>query len=73
MDELYYSHPVQVKYWDVDKQLFVGGIGYHDFIISGIDGSVSSIAEIIDQAMKNNKLEPDDAIIELDWLSLEIL
>lgn len=70
MDELYYAHPIQVRYWDTDLQKYVGGIGYHDVIICGCCGKACSIAEIIDEAVKYCKMDPDKAIIEMDWIDI---
>lgn len=71
MDELYYSHPVQVRYWDTGLQRYFGGIGYHDIIICGCCGKACSIPAILDEAMKYDKIEPDKAIVELDWLDID--
>lgn len=70
MNELYYFHPVQVRYWDTGLQKYVGGIGYHDVIICGCCGKVCSIAKIIDEAAKYCKMDPDKAIIEMDWIDI---
>lgn len=47
----------------------MGGIAYHDFIISGLTGEVFQIQHIIDEAQKDG-IFWDDAIIELEWLSV---
>ena len=70
MNELYYEHPVQLKYWDTGLGKYVGGIGYHDFIICGCCGKACSIAEIIDEGAKLARLDPDKSIIELDWIDI---
>lgn len=70
MDELYYAHPIQVRYWDTGLQKYVGGIGYHDVIICGCCGEACSIAEIIDEAARHCKMNPDKAIIEMDWIDI---
>ena len=70
MNELYYSHPVQVRYWDTDLQKYVGGIGYHDVIICGFCGKACSIAEIIDEVAQHCGMGPDEAIIEMDWIDI---
>ena len=70
MDDLYYAHPIQVRYWDTGLQKYVGGIGYHDVIICGCCGKACSIAEIIDEAAKYCKMDPDKAIIEMEWLDI---
>ena len=70
MEELYYSHPVQLKYWDTGLQKYVGGIGYQDYIICGCCGKRCSIAEILDEAVKFSKMEPDKSIIELGWVDI---
>lgn len=70
MNELYYDHPVQIKYWDTVLQKYIGGIGYHDVVICGCCGKACSIAEIIDEAVKYYKMDPDKAIIEMDWIDI---
>ena len=70
MDELYYAHPIQVRYWDTSLQKYVSGIGYHDVIICGCCGKACFIAEIVDEAAKYCKMDPDKAIIEMDWVNI---
>ena len=40
MDKKYYNKPTQVKFYDVDNDLWVGGIAYHDEIICGCCGGI---------------------------------
>ena len=68
--ELYYAHPVQVKYWDSGRQQYLGGIGYHDVIICGCCGKACPIDAIIDDALKNSKMDMDKAIVELSWVDI---
>jgi hypothetical protein len=68
--ELYYAHPVQVRYWDTGRQRYIGGIGYHDVIICGCCGKACSISAIIDEAHRYNQMDADVAIIEMDWLDI---
>ena len=68
--DLYYEHPVQVKYWDAGKEEYIGGIGYHDFIICGCCGKACSIAEIVKEGEEIAHIDEDEAIIELDWLDI---
>jgi hypothetical protein len=69
--ELYYAHPVQVRYWDTGRQKYIGGIGYHDVIICGCCGKACSIDAIIDEAAKYSKIDADRAIIEMEWLAID--
>jgi hypothetical protein len=69
--ELYYAHPVQVRYWDTGRQRYIGGIGYHDVIICGCCGKACSIDAIIDEAAKYSKIDADRAIIEMEWLTID--
>lgn len=69
MEELYYSHPVQVRYWNSDWHNYFGGVAYHEFLIDAIDGEAHLIANVIHTAV-NDGVPADDAIIELDWLNL---
>ena len=68
--DLYYSHPVQVRYWDTGLKKYVGGIAYKDFIICGCCGKACSIADIIKEAITYDILLPDEAIIEMDWIDI---
>lgn len=70
MEELYYNHPVQVRYWDTGLEQYVGGIGYHEHIICGCCGKLCSISEIIEEASKYSKLDADKAIIEMEWINI---
>lgn len=69
MEELYYSHPVQVRYWDAECHKYFGGIAYHEFLIDAHSGEAHHIAIILKEAANDGK-DADQAIIELDWLSL---
>lgn len=71
MNELYYSHPVQVRYWNAERHSYYGGIAYHDFIIDGVIGEVLPITKVLSEAANNNK-DADEAIIELSWLNLNL-
>ena len=46
MDKKYYNKPTQVKFYDVDNDLWVGGIAYHDEIICGCCGGIQKISEL---------------------------
>ena len=70
MEELSYSHPVQVRYWDPIYKQYLGGIAYHEFLISGRSGQAFLITEIIAAAEKVGK-DQDNATIELDWLAID--
>jgi hypothetical protein len=69
MEELYYSHPVQVRYWDAEYHKYFGGIAYRDFLIDGCVGAVNPISVILEAAADDGK-DADQAIVELDWLNL---
>lgn len=69
MDELYYSHPVQVRYWDAECHKYYGGIAYHEFLIDGFSGAANLISVILEAAADDGK-DADHAIIELGWLNI---
>ena len=69
MEELYYAHPIQVRYWDTGLQKYVGGIGYHDWLVDGHNGEAKHISIVLKEAKQDGKTA-DEAIIELNWLSL---
>ena len=68
--DLYYSHPVQVRYWDAGMKKFIGGVAYKDFIVCGCCGRTCSITDILWEAAKYDNLDVDHAIIEMDWIDI---
>ena len=71
-EDMYYEHPVQLRYWDTEQKSYVGGIGYQDYIISGIDGMVISIRDIVQKARTKDNRDADCAIVELGWIDIEL-
>lgn len=71
-EDMYYEHPVQLRYWDTEQRSYVGGIGYQDYIISGIDGMVISIRNIVQKARVEDNRDADCAIVELSWIDIEL-
>ena len=69
MEELYYAHPVQVRYWNNEYHNYFGGIVYQEFLIDATSGEAYLITNIIRTAAIDG-VSTDDAIIELDWLNL---
>lgn len=65
---LYYSTPCQVRWYNPSTKKYYGGIAYLDKLIKG-DGSVFKTDEIVLNAVKSG-LNPDDAVIELDWIDI---
>ena len=47
MDELYYAHPIQVRYWDTGEQKYIGGIGYPCTSINNTAFKNHSFSDII--------------------------
>lgn len=70
-EEMYYEHPTQLRYWDTEKKDWIGGIGYQDYVISGITGKALTVREIISKA-REYRIEPDNAIVELSWIDLSL-
>lgn len=70
MEELYYSHPVQVRYWNTYYKRYMGAIVYHEFLIDGRCGKASLITDILQSAAEYGK-DSDKAIIELDWIAID--
>ena len=66
--ELYYSTPIQVKYYDRELQKYCIGIALKDFLIT-TEGKTVLIDSIIQFASLDG-ISFDDAIIELDWEDL---
>ena len=66
---LYYTHPVQVRYWDLESKNYQGGIVYQDYLICGVDGQVVSLNKFF-QSCQECGLDVDDVVIELAWLNL---
>lgn len=69
MEELYYAHPVQVRYWDAEYHNYYGGIVYHEWLIDGHNGEAKHISIILKEAKRDGK-DADQAIIELGWLNI---
>ena len=67
--DLYYSGPTQVRFYDAQRGEYVGGIANHDYVISGIDGWIIGIGDII-RLSKQEGINEEDAIIELSWKNL---
>lgn len=65
---LFYNEPTQVKFYDGLE--FVGGIAYQNYIICGCCGGIFQIEDVIEMA-KANDIHFDDAIVELEWVSIE--
>lgn len=65
---MYYTDPTQVRFW-VYEQTYIGGIAYHDFIVCGHCGVTLKIDEII-QAAEDEGIDPEKAIIEMEWLDI---
>lgn len=70
MTELYYSHPVQIRFWEPCVKRYVGAIAYKDFVICGCCGSLIPIQDIIDTAKEFSNMNEDEAIVELDWIDI---
>ena len=64
MEELYYAHPVQVRYWDAHRQQYMGGIAYHEFLIDGFSGEAKLIVDVLKEAAADKTT--DDGVVE--WL-----
>lgn len=71
-EDMYYEHPVQLRYWDTEQKSYVGGIGYQDYIVSGIDGMVIPIRDIVQKARTKDNRDADCAIVELSWIDIEL-
>ena len=71
-EEMYYAHPTQLRYWDTEQKSYIGGIGYQDYVISGIDGMVIPIRNIVQRARIEDNRDADCAIVELSWIDIEL-
>lgn len=69
MEELYYAHPVQVRYWNSERHKYCGAICYHEFLIDATSGEACLIDKVLSTAA-NNGISADNAIIELDWINI---
>lgn len=66
---IYYGTPCQVRYYDTATATFIGGIGFHDYIICGCCGNLFTIDNIIQEAEKAN-INWDQAVVELKWIDI---
>ena len=69
VESLYYSHPVQIRYWNTIHQEYEGAIAYQDYLIRGDTGRLIPLQEIIEAAAYQD-ISADGAIIELDWIDI---
>lgn len=65
----WYSTPCQVSWYNYQLKKWEGGIAYFDHIICCDNGDLILIDEVIQQALHDN-IDVDDAIIELEWISI---
>jgi len=61
----YFNTPVQVKFYDVDGNHYVGGIGYHDKVICGCCGCEFTVDEIMEFVPENTA-----GIVILPWVDI---
>ena len=66
MTYTHFDYPTQVKFWDVDGDHWIGGIGYGDVVICGCCGSEVEIKEIYEFAPK----EVVEPIQVLPWIDI---
>lgn len=72
----YFEKPTQVRFWDIQPQDYVGGIGYRDEIFCGECGHVMKIAdiyeEVAEEAAAGELAPPEDEVIqELAWIPID--
>jgi len=66
----YYDEPTQVRYYDPGSQQYVGGIGFHNWLVGGnglhvhIDKYIAGVCQI------DPEMDPDDVLIELEWVDI---
>lgn len=66
---MYYNHPVQLRFWNAMDKEYQWGIGIHDTIISA-NGDLFDTKEIEDLNKLITKKDIDDLYIEYDWRDL---
>lgn len=66
---MYYSHPVQLRFWNAMDKEYQWGIGIHDAIIRA-DGDLFDTKEIEDLNKLITKKDVDDLYIEYNWKDL---
>lgn len=71
VNDLYYNHPVQVRFWDAGRKMFLGGVAFRDYVICGCCGKVCLIRDIVDEANLLDNINEDDAIVELAWNNID--
>lgn len=65
---LYYGTPCQVRWYNSVTKKWYGGIALYGSLIKG-DGSMVTLQSIIVAAILDH-IDPDDAIVELEWVDL---
>lgn len=70
MYNIWYTHPIQVKYFNPDETLFRSGIVYHSDLICCHCGQHYNVNDILAKAEVFN-ISEDEAVIELSWKNLD--
>lgn len=65
---LYYGTPCQVKWYDVESGQYVGGIGFHEWLIKG-NGDIDKLDDIVWKATETG-MKFEDAVVELEWVDI---
>lgn len=66
----YYDEPTQVRYYDLEKKRYVGGIGFHNWLVGGngfhvpIDEYIAKVCQV------KPDMDPDSVLIEMEWLDI---
>ena len=66
---LYYDGAIQVRWYDWRDGKYHGGIGFHEFLITG-RGELFYLDDVVSYAISRG-VYWDDAVIEMEWLNLD--
>lgn len=67
---LYYNAPQQVKY-TVDGKTYHGAICFQSNLFDARYGVTYDVNKIIQYVSETYRLDPDQVLIELDWVNLD--
>lgn len=63
----YFEQPTQIKFYDENREAYIGGIAYKDEIICGCCGGVTKIDNFLDSFDVRLPIHP---IVPMDWINI---
>lgn len=71
MEKFYYTHPMQVRFLDLDDlTTWRGGIVWRETLIAALDGLTLNLNGYLSE-MARDGFSPDDCLVEMSWKNFE--